>query len=181
MKKALVAAALLGLAVGNVAHAAQNQPYFGIKGGFMSLDGVGADDAINIGGVVGMKIQDLSPSSGLTGSISVEGELTLTVVEGDIGFFGFNGEWDVMTLAGYGVYRSAAPSNVYFKGKAGLVYEDVSIDIPTGFGTVNGSGTDIGLSLGVGVGFKVGQRNSIEVEYTLIESDIDFLSVGYNF
>jgi hypothetical protein len=175
MKKILVAAALLGLAVGNVAYA-QNQPYFGVKGGFMSLDG-GGDDAINIGGIVGVKMQDLPASSGLRGSISLEGEATITVADGDVA----GGDWNVMTFAGYGVFRSTNPGNVYFKGKAGLAYQDIEVDqvcVSYPFvGTVCGGG---GSSSDFGVGFKMGARNALEVEYTILD-DVDFLSVGYNF
>lgn len=191
MKKALVAAALLGLAAGNAAYA-QNQPYFGVKGGLMMPDGSGFDDAINIGGLVGMKIQDLNLASGIKGSIAVEGELTLSVIEGDISG---GGEWDVMTLAGYGVYRSQPLNgNMYVKGKAGLAYQDVNVDIPATqecivfFGTPicttvpgsSASSDDISLSLGVGLGFKMGARNNLEIEYTILD-DVDFLSVGMTF
>lgn len=191
MKKVLAAAALLGLAAGNVAYA-QNQPYFGVKGGLMMPDLSGADDAINIGGLVGIKIQDLPASSGLRGSLAVEGELTMSVIEGDVGS---DGEWDILTLAGYGVYRSQ-PLNgsMYFKGKVGLAYQDISSDIPasqqcyTFFGTTtcmtvpgySYSQDDIGISFGVGLGFKMGPRNNLEVEYTVLD-DVDFLSVGMTF
>lgn len=180
MKKTLVAAALLGLAVGNLAYA-QNQPYFGVKGGLMNLDG-GGDDAINIGGLVGVKMQDLPASSGLRGSISLEGEATITAVDGEVA----GGDWSVLTLGGYGVFRTTNPGNVYFKGKAGLAYQDIEVDevcVATPFGPIcapGGSSSDIGLSLGVGVGFKMGARNALEVEFTILD-DVDFLSVGYIF
>ncbi len=183
MKKVLVAAALLGLAVGNVAYA-QNQPYFGVKGGLMMPDFLEiGDSAISVGGLFGMKIQDLSPSSGLRGSIAVEGEATISLIEGDLA----GAEWDALTLAGYGVYRSQPINgNMYFKGKAGLAYVDISFDSTTycaapGFCiSTDRSYDDIGISVGVGLGFKMGARNNLEIEYTIID-EVDFLSVGMNF
>lgn len=60
-----------------------------------------------------------------------------------------------------------------------MLYEDVTINVPA-FG-VTGSGTDTGLSLGFGVGFDVGNGKKLEIEYTIVESDVNFLSVGIIF
>jgi outer membrane immunogenic protein len=42
------------------------------------------------------------------------------------------------------------------------------------------SSSDSGLSFGVGAGFDVAPNMMIEAEYTLIEQDVDFISVGLN-
>jgi len=141
------------------------QPYIGGKLGLMMPDASGVDDAVNLGILVGMTLNEVS-----AGSISVEGELTTTIVDGDTG----GGDWDVTTLAGYGVFRSSGP--LYFKGKAGLVYWDASIDAGP-FGTY--SDDDIDISFGVGGGFKISDKTALELEYTIIESDLDFLSLGF--
>jgi hypothetical protein len=158
--------------------AADRQPYFGVKAGLMMPDANGFDDALNIGGVVGVPVMELRPGSGIEGTISVEGELTLTLVEGDLDgspVFG-NGDWDVWTLGGFGVYRSPARNNLYFKGKLGLVHSDVDVSV----GGSSFSGSDTELALGLGLGYKLAGRSNLEFEFTLLD-DIDFLSVAYHF
>ena len=80
-----------------------------------------------------------------------------------------------MTLALYGVFRT--PGEFYFKGKAGVLYEDVEVDIPTLFSE---SEDDTGFSAGIGGGWRLNDSGSLEVEFTLIESDLNYLSLGYN-
>ena len=41
--------------------------------------------------------------------------------------------------------------------------------------------SDTGFSAGAGVGFRFNDHLSAEAEYTLIEADVDFLSLGINF
>lgn len=78
---------------------------------------------------------------------------------------------DLTTLAVYGVYRT--PGNFYGKFKAGVLNEEVSV------GSTSLSAT--GFSAGAGVGFRFNDHLSAEAEYTLIEADVDFLSLGINF
>jgi len=164
---------LLGLIVGisaltatpGQASAADN--YFGIKAGQMIPDIGILGNTVNLGVMMGFPLNN--PAT------SFEAELTSTVSKGDVEFYG--SEWDVTTLAGYFVYRSQ--STTYVKLKAGLLYEDVTIG---GFyyGS-SSSGTDTGLSLGVGIGWDLGHAHKIELEATLIEADINFISVSYLF
>jgi hypothetical protein len=156
--------------------AADTQPYFGVKAGLMMHDSSAFDDAFNIGGVVGVPVTELRRAgSGIAGTISVEGELTLSLVEGDVNA-PFNGDWDVWTLGGFGVYRSPASNNLYFKGKLGVVHSDVDVSV----GGASGSGSDTELALGLGLGYKLSGRSNLEFEFTLLD-DIDFLSVAYHF
>jgi len=41
--------------------------------------------------------------------------------------------------------------------------------------------SDSGLSLGIGVGYQFNNKISTELEYTIIEEDIDFISLGVNY
>jgi len=164
----LTLVALCLLFAGNVFAAqhmqAQQKPqlYAGGKLGLMMLDVSNSDDAINLGGVLGATINQSE-----IGSLALEGELTFTVVDGEIADVV---DWSVTTLAGYGVYRSNGP--LYFKGKLGLAYWDADVD---GFYSLD----DIDLSLGLGGGYRVSDKTAFELEYTIIESDIDFLSLGF--
>lgn len=146
------------------------QPYFGVKTGLMMPDVAGWGDALNIGALVGAPVARLPQ-----GTISAEGEFTTTLSKGDVNYFGVTGNWDVTTLAGYGVFRTHGP--IYLKAKAGLLYENVGASV-SGF---SATGSDTGLSFGIGGGMRLQGGQSLEVEYTIIESNINLLSVGYNF
>ncbi len=142
-----------------------NEIYGGIKGGVMTSRWSGIDEAINLGFYMGTTFTGYTSSAEL--------EVTGTVSEGDVNFI--NGEWDVTTIAAYYVYRSL--NTTYLKLKVGWLYEDVTIT--NNF--LNESGSDSGLSVGMGVGFEVNRGKAIEVEATYIEEDITFISVGYLF
>jgi len=155
--------------VASNAQAAMSQFYAGGKIGLMLVDATGFDDAVSIGVVAGKPVTEIQ-----LGTIAVEGELTTTVAGGDVSAFGFSGDWDVTTVAAYGVYRSYG--EYFFKGKAGLLYEDVDVD----FAGSNDSDSDLGLSLGIGGGWNLSEKANLELEYTIIESDLGLLSLGFN-
>lgn len=172
--KNLFRAGLALLCLSGVATSQAAEPYFGVKAGLMMPDPSGMDDALNIGGVIGVPVSELRRQGpGIAGTIAIEGELTVTLVEGDVDG---GGDWDVWTLGGFGVYRSPASNNLYFKGKAGIVHTDVDASV----GRFSATDSDTELALGVGLGIKLGGRSNLEFELTLLD-DIDFLSVGYHF
>ncbi len=164
------------LAFSFIIYANDSPFYYGVKAGVMSLDNTGAgagvsiDDATNVAFVIGYKLSKIG-----NGNLAIEGEISTTVAGGDVNIIGFTGDWDIDTLAVYAVYRSSG--NIYFKGKAGILYEDVGFSIVG----ISDSGSDEGFSAGIGMGWKMGKSNALEVEYTVIEEDIDYISVGYNF
>lgn len=155
---ALLAAA--GFALAPAANAAD--AYAGVKAGFMLADADNQDAALNIAGLFGVKLLDLGAKAG---TLSAEGELGVTLIDGDLP----NGkDWDVSTLGAYAVYRSAG--DLYLKAKAGLLWVDAS------YGR---SITE--LSTGIGGGWRIGKDLALEVEYTTIDDNIDMFSVGVNF
>jgi len=149
---------------------AADQFYVGIKGGLMRPDAGGYDDAVNAAVLLGLEFLDLD-----IGSIAIEGEYTDTISEGDATFRGIHGEWDIETYAIYGVFRTRG--TLFFKGKIGYLHEDVSSTV----GGFAGTGSDSGVSLGIGGGLRIGIYGSFELEYTIIEEDVDFLSLGFNY
>lgn len=97
---------------------------------------------------------------------------------------------DLETNALYFAYRT--PGTAYFKVRAGLLQEKVSGEAG-GFCYYDYYGTyciseniaieekdDIGLSIGLGGGVNIGSVVQLELEYTLIEQDVSFLSAGLN-
>lgn len=167
--KTLVAAAIAFSMSGT---ALAEGPYIGAKVGIMDADDVGGasfDSATNGGILVGYDF-----GSGDMG-MAIEAEFTTTVSDGDISYLGASGDWDVDTFAVYGALRYG--QDFYFKAKLGYLNEDVSISGAGG----SVSGDDSGLSVGLGGGYKFSDTMAIEAEWTLIEEDIDFLSLGVNF
>lgn len=163
--KKMAAAAALMAGVAFAPGAMAGEMYFGAKVGTMMFDFAGVDDPTNAGVILGKDFGVLA------GDIGVQVEASTTIDDGSVNTF-FFGPSDVSidTLAAYGTFRSAGP--VYFIGKAGVLREEVDI------GPVSES--DTGLSAGVGVGFSLGVAQ-IELEYTMIEQDVSFLSAGIRF
>ena len=165
--KILLFISFLGIGFSGSALAAGSPFYLGLKVGSMMVDVSEFEDADSVGLVAGYKIYDNA-----SGSVAIEGEYTNSS-SADIN--GIPGKWDIDTLAVYLAYRSSG--DLYFKGKIGYLDEDISA---SAFGT-SISGSDSGLSVGVGGGWKIGTKSALELEYTMIEEDVNFLSLGVNF
>ncbi len=165
------------------AHAEESPWYVGITGGMMLLKedmnvGGGAvaspDPAINIGVMGGYLL-------GVTriGSLAIEGEFTETALRGNYSLQGADGTVAVQTWAMYGAYRS--PGTFYLKARAGVLNEKLRI-ARAHVSRVNTS--DVRAVVGLGGGFNFGANpagSSLEVEYTLIEENVSFLSATYRF
>ena len=164
MTKHLFAFLLMGLGTITfpVSSYAADGFYIGLAGGVMDNDRSGFDQAVNAGVTLGYEFLGVG-----IGDIAIEGTYTATVDNGDAP--GAQ-EWEIETLAAYGVFRTAGP--VYLKAKAGAVSNDIEIG-PR-------SDDDTEFSAGLGVGFSVG-IGQFEVEYTEIEDDVDFISLTLNF
>jgi outer membrane immunogenic protein len=135
----------------------------------MMPDVSGLDDALNVGILFGGYIMEETSF----GSIAIEGEITTSISDGDVSINGERGDWDIDVIAIYAAYRSQR--TIYFKGKIGLLYEDAKVKTPSR----SASNDDIGLSLGIGGGWRIMDRSSLELEYTFIEDDINFFSLAF--
>lgn len=167
--KKLISALCLGIGLSGPVMAAESPWYAGIKAGTMSVDVSAYEDATSMGLILGYRLSDNS-----SGSLAVEGEYTNSSSE-NITVLGISGKWDVDTLAVYLAYRTGG--DLYFKGKIGYLNEDVNVNIAG----ASISGSDSGASYGIGGGWKFGKTNAVELEYTIIETDVDFISLGVNF
>lgn len=118
------------------------------------------DAAVNVSGTWGRRLPWME-------GLSSEVEVGTSVVKGD-----FNGpDYRLTTAAGYVAWRSRGP--IYFRLRAGMLYEHA---------TVGGvSDNDVGLSAGGGVGWEIAEGHTLEFDYTLIEEDVHFFSIGYRF
>lgn len=161
----LMVCALVGSLAISTAAAQESPLYFGFKAGRMETDVGGFDAASNFGFTFGYELlRDFN------GSFALEGEYTRDLAKGDVAGAG---NWKIETLAGYGAYRTA--DTVYLKAKSGLLRRDATVrGADAGF-----AGRDSEISFGAGVGVRLTQKTGLELEYTVIESAVSFLSLGY--
>lgn len=134
---------------------------FGAKAGAMQIDSESIDDPMNAGVNIGYEF-----GIGI-GDLGFEGEFTTTVKEGEIGLQKFN----IDTGGAYITYRS--PGFIYLKGRAGYVGWDADFSV----GDKN-DGTSASYGLGLGFSLHV---IKLELEYTQVDEDINFVSIGILF
>lgn len=155
-----------GVGLSGTALAEDSPWYGGIQVGQFSVDQSEFDSTNGVGVMLGYKVNNL---------VSIEGVLTTTGEDGDLTVQGVQGDWDLNTSAVYAAIRSSG--NLYFKGKLGYLHEKVNASIVG----LSFSGSDSGVSYGVGAGWRIGDGLGLELEYTIIEEDADFISLGVNF
>ena len=112
--------------------------------------------------------------------VSIEGEFNYGIAGGDIDFFIGSGDTDMWTLAGYGVYRHFF-DGVFIKAKAGFIHEDIRMEYEFFGISIDDTETDSGFSAGIGCGYRFDDELGIEAGHTVIEEDVDFLSVGITY
>ncbi len=87
--------------------------------------------------------------------------------------------WEEGREAQYAAFRSQG--NLYFKGKAGYIWDDEEQDIDelsfSEFVTYFEDNTAVGL----GAGYKLNNGERIEFEYTINKNDEKVFSIGYTF
>ncbi|SEA45905.1 outer membrane beta-barrel protein [Microbulbifer marinus] len=155
MRKIAKGVAALALVCSSAASAEGG--YWGATVGLMDIDQRNVDSPLNVG---------LRGGYTLPSGWGFEAEYTNSLISGEADVFDGDVDVDVQTLAGYGTYRSYG--DLYFKGRLGVLYEDVSVG--------RFSEDDTGISLGAGVGFNYSPNTNVELEYTVIEEDIGFWS-----
>ena len=154
MKKILMAFGLIA-AMASFAASAQstNGLMFGGIAGFTKPHGSDNEAGMAIGARIGKPIQ---------GNFSWEADLTLGLIDGEIGT---NHDWNINSVAGYGVYRT--DGDIHLKVKLGVAYWDDDFD------------NDTSLSAGIGLGFRMG-RGILDVEYTQVNDYVDYITVSYS-
>jgi len=152
------------LASSLLSNAVLAEGYWGAKVATVDVDANGFTNTLNIGIFVGAEFAQAGSNI-----VSLEGELTTSLIDGDTAISGI--DYSVQTFALYAAMRTG--NETYLKIKGGIL--DREITLSTG-----GSGSDSGLSWGVGFGF-----NNYEIEYTFIDgdngADLSMLSLGYMF
>jgi len=150
------------LLVSSAVQAAGKPWRLGVHGGIMDQDVSGLDNAMNAGVGFGYDF----------GRFALEGMYSTSLSKGDARIGSLTGDWDVSVLAAYGVCRTLG--QYYLKAKVGYLNEDVKISVSS----ASSSGSDSGASFGFGGGVRFGQGHSAELEYTVIEENINFISLA---
>jgi len=105
---------------------------------------------------------------------ALEGQYSKSIRDGEIdrnkvNIINGNYDYDLESIAAYGVYRSSG--KMYVKAKAGLVYNDIG-----GY-----SSTELGFGAGVGFRITDNTATNIELEATVIDQKTTYYSIGVNF
>jgi hypothetical protein len=153
MKKILMALGLIA-ALGSSTAMAQSMKglMFGGMVGFAKPHGSDSSSGVTIGGRLGQNIQ---------GNVSWEADVNLGVSDGEIGT---DHSYSINSGAVYGVFRTEG--DIHLKAKLGVGYWDDDFD------------HDTSLTAGIGIGLRIG-RGILDVEYTQINSYVDYITVGY--
>ena len=136
--------------------------YWGATAGIMDFDFNDVDNPIGVGLRAGY-----SQVSGW----GLEAEYVDSLVSGETEVLGKAVDVDMYSLAGYVTYRSLG--EIYIKGRLGLLYEDVTVG--------SESSDDFGVSAGAGIGFVLGAKSNIELEYTVLEKDVGLWSGAFTY
>lgn len=164
--KILLSVLILGVGFSGGALAEDSPWYVGMQWGQMRVNLSDFSNAYAVGATLGYKLNQ---------SFAVEGGFSSTGQDGDLKVQGVSGTWSLNTRALYAVYRSSG--NLYFKGKVGYLRERADVSI---VGT-SLSASDSGGSYGLGVGWRPGEKLTLELEYTRVEQDVSFVGLGVNF
>lgn len=168
MKTAGTAAALV-LSLAATAVRAESW-YLGASAGLMDNTVGGFDDATNVGALLGYDVftHDIL-------AVSLEGELTTTAVNGDVSLNGVHGDWDIDTQAAYVALRLG--DRFYMKVRYGVLREDASVKIDG----ASQSGSDTGGSWGGALGWMLTPRWGIQLDGTMVDSDVNYWNVGVKY
>ncbi|MGW8310621.1 MAG: outer membrane beta-barrel protein [Thiogranum sp.] len=144
--------------------------YVGASAGVVDTDTGGFDDTTNAGVLLGYDVytRDIF-------AVSLEGEATTSVSDGDVSINGFDGNWDIDTQAAYVAARLG--DRFYIKVRYGVLREDVSVKI-AGFSQ---SDSDTGGSWGAALGWMVTPRWGVQLDGTLVDSGTTYWNAGIKY
>lgn len=143
--------------------------YLGISGGRMLLRD-GADNDLQEGVYsLGLRAGWLDVAVYRQTGLGAEVEVCLPVASGST----FNaGTWNVTTAGFYSVARIGR-DDIYLKARLGVLYEHMSVDAG-----LRETMNDLGVSLGAGLGLRLGAGTSIESELVMVEEKMALLEMG---
>jgi hypothetical protein len=152
--------------------AAGGGAYLGASLGAMDADRAGFDPAVNAGVLAGYGLYARGPFE-----VSLEGELTGTVSDGDLEASGRKGRWDIDTRALYAAFHLG--ERAYMKVRFGIAWTDLS----SRFEGRSRQDSDSGLSWGGAAGWMVNEHWGVQIDGSLVDSDTTYWngSILYRF
>lgn len=160
----LILAVIALCSIGNV-YAEDESWYAGVKAGQMKVDKPGYKNAIGVGGILGYKLNK---------TLGIEGGYTTTGEDADVKIGATDFKWNIDVVAVHLAYRNEGP--FFVKGKAGLLYQEVSVNTNNANEPASGGK----MSIGIGAGWRPFKDIALELEYTTIEKDVNFISFNIN-
>ena len=157
-----------------ITKAESTAPYFGAKIGTVDI-GSEFEEPKQAGVFVGYPI---NPNA------AIEIEYTTSIEEASLkGLTDFDYEVEIESIAIYAAFRSQG--ELYFKGRFGYIknkYTTTISNLEILGETINTSDSDTedGLSFGFGLGYFIGQSSSLDFEYTQLDHDVEFMSLGFS-
>jgi len=146
--------------------------YLGLKSGTFALNSVNALNIFSFGGIVGCPL----PFKNEHFEAAVEGEFNLGYLGGSY-ISGYPGNRSrIRTIGEYCVVKTIPVKEIYTKGKIGITHETVFEKISG----VETSSEDMGLSLGIGVGYRAANNVNLELEFATTHSDMKFFNININ-
>ena len=103
---------------------------------------------------------------------ALEAEITTTVVDPERP----GTKMSYSTLGAYAVYAIPVSENFALRGRAGLIYQDISVT-----GTGRSDDNDVEVSFGFGATTGLAEDLHLIFEYTVHDSDISHISAGLQF
>ena len=147
--------------------------YVGVKTGKMLVSveesGVKASDPSSVGFVLGY---DFGSGFALEFEANNSGKSDLSIYNTHAG------EVEIETRALYLAMRSQGKG--FFKGRIGVLQETATVSGCGYYTCGSEEEDDTGLSLGIGGGYNFNDTVQVEAEYTILEADVDLLSIGLN-
>ncbi len=144
--------------------------YVGASAGVMDANVGGFDEAINTGVLVGYDVFTMDIFS-----VSLEGELTTTVSDGDVEFGNAKGDWDIDTQAAHVAARIG--DRFYIKVRYGVTRADVSVSITDS--TISGNNTS--GSWGGALGWMFSKNWGAQIDGTLVDPDVTYWNAGVRY
>jgi len=177
MKKVILLVLIIIFSFAGFTISIHGQPmefYVGVKSGLFWL----SEDIEEISDIypVGILFGYGMPTRFKNVSSALEGEFNYGLFGGDWEE-GIEGGMDMWTVAIYTVVSISMGDVAYLKVKTGYLYENVSITVDDYTDSVD----DTGFSFGGGAGFNITDKVSAEAEFTVIEQDVNFISIGVNY
>jgi len=159
--KSFLLIVLINISFLTVVFAKNQGVYFGAKTGIAYIDLSDIDDGTTIAGYGGYQINRFMSTEIEIGKFEADNN----------GYWG--GSLEGTYFAGYFI-GTIGNSTLYGKAKIGLLYEDVEYSNNWN----NNNSSDIGLSIGIGGGVRIGEFFEINSEIVLIEQDVVTFSIG---